>query len=326
MSAYSVRHRARGGDLGGYVRLCAALCAGVGTLALVAGCSRAPEETPVASSPSTTGTAAPAPASSVPPTGVIGSPAYQVELTRIEKTWAGQLRTLTRVRTAEGLSVAMNTLADSLTMASSELAGFNVSPRLRAVHEVLQDRLAAAAESLANSDQTELNARCGGVAYTSQKVQRKLRADLSGAILPLSRLKIKFGDTLPNPGPEPKVERPDNGEILLRTGDAGTGRLKVMNGTTNDVALSVVLAGQPPNQPHVMMYIQASKTATITRIGGEYHIYFKSGTDWNDTRRQFSAGCSFQKFDRVFGKDEGWQINLEPTVGGNAKTTEVEAY
>lgn len=297
-------------------------------LAVVAGCGGAPpEQTSVGTSPSTTVTsAAPAPASSVPPTGPLGSPAYQVELTRIEKGLAGPLRALTRVRTAEALSEAMNSLADGLTMASSELAGFTVSTRLTAVHEVLQERLAAAAESLGATDQTELNARCGGVAYTSQKVQRKLRADLSGAILPLERLKLKFGETLPDPGPEPEAERPPNGDIVVRSGDAGTGRLKITNGTAEDVAVSVVPAGKPPAKPHVMIYVQANKTATITRIGGAYNIYFKSGADWNPDRRQFNADCSFQKFDRVFGTNEGWQVNLEPTVGGNAKTTEVEAY
>ena len=280
----------------------------------------------VSTGTSTGTSAAPAPASSVPPAGVTGSAAYQVELTKIEKGLAGQLRALTRVRTAEGLTDAMTTLADSLTAASSQLAGLTVSGRLTAVHEVLQDRLAAAAESLSNSDQTELNARCGGVAYTSQKVQRKLRADLSGAILPLTRLKLKFGATLPDPGPEPEAKRPSSGKILVRDGEAGTGRLKITNGTAEDVAISVVTDGQPPGTPHVMMYIQAGKTATISRIGGAYHVYFKSGTDWNPTRRQFSADCSFQKFDQAFGRNQGWQINLEPTVGGNAKTTEVEAY
>ncbi|HET6989420.1 MAG TPA: hypothetical protein VFI00_22515 [Kribbella sp.] len=296
-------------------------------LAVAAGCSGTPEQTPIASSPSSTGTpSAPAPASSVPPQGPLGSSAYQAELTKIEKTLAGPLRTLTRVRTAEGLTEAMTTLAESLDAASSQLADFTVTARLTGVHEVLQDRLGTAAETLSNSDQTEANARCGGVAYTSQKVQRKLRADLNGAIVPLTRLKLKFGGTLPDPGPEPKTERPSNGDVVIRSGPSGTGRLKVTNGTANDVAVSIVTDGKPPSEPHVMTYIQAGKTTTISRIGGAYHIYFKSGSDWIPDRRQFGEDCAFQKFDQAFGRNEGWQVNLEPTLGGNAKTTEVEAY
>ena len=296
-------------------------------LAVLAGCSGTPEETPVASSPSTIGTtSAPAPAASVPPAGPLGSAAYQAELTKLEQSLAGPLRTLTRVRTAEGLTEAMTRLADSLNAASSQLADLTVTARLTAVHEVLQDSLGSAAEILSNSDRTEANARCGGVAYTSQKVQRQLRADLSGATVPLDRLGLKFGGTLPDPGPEPKAVRPSNGAIVIRSGPTGTGRLKVTNGTANDVAVSIVTDGKPPAKPHVMVYIQAGKAATISRIGGAYHIYFKSGTDWNAPRRQFGEDCSFQKFEQAFGRNESWQVNLEPTLGGNAKTTEVEAY
>jgi hypothetical protein len=295
-------------------------------LAWVAGCGNAPEQTPVASSPSTTGTTTTSVPVSPTPTGPLGSAAYQAELTKIETSLAVPLRTLTRVRTAEGLTEAMKTLADALTMASSELAGVTVSSRLSSAHEVIQNQLAVAAQSLSDTDQTELDARCGGVAYTSQKVQRKLRADLNGAILPLQRMQLTFGKTLPDPGPAPKADRPVSGKVLVRTGTAGTGKLKVTNGTAKDVAVSIVTAGEPPGRPHVMMYIQASKTATITRIGGTYHIYYKSGTEWSSDRGQFSADCSFQKFAQTFGPNEGWQVNLEPTIDGNAKTTEVEAY
>ena len=63
-----------GATWGKYMKRCAALCAGVGMLAVLAGCSGTPEETPVASSPSTIGTtSAPAPAASVPPAGPLGS-------------------------------------------------------------------------------------------------------------------------------------------------------------------------------------------------------------------------------------------------------------
>jgi len=262
----------------------------------------------------------------VPPGGPLGASAYQAELSRIDQVLATPMQRLTRVRTAEGLADAMNTLANALDTVSARLAALTVSSRLSAVHELLQDRLGVAALSLSNADQTEENARCGGVAYTSRKVQRQLRADLNGAIVPLQKLKLTFGRTLPDPGPEPAVARPANGDILIRRGAEGTGRLQIINGTANDVAISIVSDGQPPSKPQVMAYIRAGKTTTVHQIGGAYHIYFKSGTDWSPARRQFSAGCSFQKFDQTFGRNQGWKVNLQPVPGGNAKTTEVEAY
>ncbi len=271
---------------------------------------------------------APAPVESVTPPEPIGSAAYQAELTRLEQTLAADLRALTRVRTAEGLIQAMDGLASALNMASSELAETTVTSRLTGVHKVVQAQLRSAATSMSGSksESVELNARCGGVAYTSQKVQRQLRTDLNSAIVSLNKLRLRFGNTLPDPGPEPADGRPSNGDTLVRSGAAGIGRLRVTNGTSKDVAVSVVSTGQPPSKPHVMVYIQARKTATMSRIGGAYTLYFKSGSDWNAKRRQFSADCSFQKFDRSFGRNEGWQVDLEPTIAGNASTSEVEAY
>jgi hypothetical protein len=303
----------------------AVLCAG---MVLTAGCGGTTEPSISTSSASTTAVSAPVPVASVTPPGPLGSTAYQAELTRIEQSFAGDLRALTRVRTAEGLTQAMDGLASALNMASSELAESTVTSRLTGVHKVLQTRLRVAAASMSGSksEGIELNARCGGVAYTSQKVQRQLRADLNSAIVALTKLKLRFGSTLPDPGPEPEDVRPSNGDIVVRTGAAGIGRLRVTNGTAKDVAISVVSTGQPPSKPHVMAYVQARKTATISRIGGAYTIYFKSGSDWNPKRRQFSADCAFQKFDQAFGKNQGWQVDLQPTIAGNATTSEVEAY
>lgn len=265
---------------------------------------------------------------SVTPPGPLGSAAYQAELTKIEQSLASDLRALTRVRTAEALVETMDGLASSLNSASSQLSETPVTSRLTAVHKVLQARLRTAATSMSGSksDSVELSARCGGVAYTSQKVQRQLLADLHPAIVALRKLKLNFGSTLPDPGPEPEEVRPANGDILVRRGAEGIGRLRVSNGTAKDVAISIVTTSQPPGKPHVMVYIQARKTATITRIGGAYSLYFKSGSDWNVKRRQFSADCSFQKFDQSFGRNESWQIDLQPTIAGNASTREVEAY
>jgi len=302
------------------------LWAGVLALGLVAGCGGSADDGGSAA-PSTPGAspAASAPASSTP-TGPLGTEAYQAQLATIEKSLAGDLRSLTRVRTAEALAETMANLTKSLNAASSQLSDTTVIRRLNAGHRSLQAGLDTAVASLADSDTVELNARCGGVAYTSQKIQRQLRTDLKAAIAALQKLKLTFGAALPDPGPAPDDERPDNGEVLIRDGDSGSGRLKVTNGTPKDVAVSIVGDGTPPSEPQVMMFVQANKSAMISRIGGAYRIYYKSGTDWNAERRQFSADCSFQKFDQAVKRNETWQVNLEPTVDGNASTTEVEAY
>jgi hypothetical protein len=257
----------------------------------------------------------------------LGTASYQSELTRIDQVLAGPAGALTRVRTAEGLGEAMSTLAVSLNTISVRLAALTVTSRLSAVHVLLQERIGVAATRLTSSVQkTEDDARCGGAAYTSQKVQRQLRADLSTALVQLQRLKLVFGTTLPDPGPASEQVRPDNGDVLVRRGAEGMGRLKITNGTTKDVAISIVGNGQPPGSPQAMVYLRATQSTTVNRISGAYHLYFKSGTDWDADRRQFRSDCSFKKFDQTFGKNQSWQVNLQPRPGGNAATTEVEAY
>ncbi|WP_134120633.1 hypothetical protein [Kribbella kalugense] len=271
--------------------------------------------------------AAPAPASSVPAAGPLGTAAYQAELTRIDQALAGPASRLTRVRTAEGLSDAMNTLAEALNTVAVRLAALKVTSRLDAGHSLLQVRIGVAATQLTGlADETEDDARCGGVAYTSQNVQRQLRTNLSSALVLLQQLKLTFGKTLPNPGPAPAQKPPDNGDILVRRGPNGTGQVKITNGTAKDVAVSIVTDGQPPSSPQVMVYIQATKATTVKQIGGAYHLYFKSGSEWDPDRRKFRSGCTFKKFAQTFGRNQGWQVNLKPMATGNATTTEVEAY
>ncbi|WP_405062546.1 hypothetical protein OG474_13135 [Kribbella sp. NBC_01505] len=291
-------------------------------LCVLAGCG-APLVNGTDTPPVSGGTAAVA---SSAPKGPLGQAAYQAELTKAEQSLAVSLRALTRAQTAEGLAQAMDDVSKSLNTASGRLAGLTVEGRLSAVHQLLQDRIGVAAYKLSDSEQAELDARCGGGAYTSQKVQRQLRVDLAPALAALTKLKLVFGGTLPNPGAAPKPERPVNGATVVRTGKAGTGRLEITNGTAKDVAISVVTDGKPPREPHVMTYIRAGKAAAITRIGGAYHLYYKSGADWSSARRQFGTGCSYLKFDQAFGPDKSWKINLNPTVSGNASTSEVEAY
>lgn len=240
---------------------------------------------------------------------------------------ASSARALTRVRTAEGLGVAMNTLAQSLNTIGVRLAALTVTSRLSVVHELLQERIGVAASRLTSSaDGTEDDARCGGVAYTSQKVQRQVRTDLGTALDQLARLKLTFGKALPDPGPAPKDERPASGDVLVRRGADGLGRLKITNGTSKDVAISIVADGRPPGSPQVMVYIQATKSTTVNQIGGAYRLYFKTGADWDSVQRRFRSDCSFKKFEQTFTRNQGWQVNLQPRPGGNADTTEVEAY
>jgi hypothetical protein len=305
---------------------------GVALLGTAAACGdgSAPEAETIRSVVTTPTASAPAPLPPPPPkpSGPLTGAEYQANLAKVDQQIATDLRGLTGAKSADNLADAMDVLAESLNSTAAELALLKVQPNIATAHKTLQTKLRAAASSLTGpqADDVDTDAKCGGVVYTSQTVQRKLTTDLTGAVAPLGRFGLKFGTTLPDVGPEPADQRPSNGDVLVRSGARGSGRLQVTNGTTEDVAIAIVTDGKPPSKPHLLVYVQAKKTATINRIGGKYHVYFKSGTDWNPKRRQFSAGCSFSKFDDGFGRNEGWKIDLQPTILGNASTSDVDAF
>jgi hypothetical protein len=253
---------------------------------------------------------------------------YQKSMTELDQQIASAIQELTTADNSTNLTNALTGLWQMLDTAKLDLEDVRPPAAAAAAHKLLQTRLQKASADLSGTEQegAETDAKCGGVVYARQNLQRTLTADLGPAVAGLKKAGIVFGSTLPKVGPEPADQRPSNGDIIVRSGPRGSGRLQVENGTDKDVAVSVVTDGQPPSKPHVMMFVQAKKTATISRIGGKYHIYYKTGKDWNAKRRQFSSDCSFSKFDQGFGKNEGWKIGLKPSIAGNASTSDVDAF
>jgi len=302
---------------------------GLAVLGLATGCGTSSKEevSPTITSAPTSTTSTPA-APATTPTGPLTAAEYQKSLSDLDYRLAPAIKALSTANNGDNLADAMTGLSQLLETEKSALEDVKPPAAAAAAHKALQTRLQAASDDLSGTenDDAVTNAKCGGVVYTSQNLQRKLATDLASAVAQLKKAGLRFGSTLPNVGPEPADQRPTNGDIIVRSGARGSGRLEVENGTDKDVAISVVTDGQPPGKPHVMMFVQAKRTATISRIGGKYHIYYKTGSDWNAKRRQFSSDCRFSKFDQGFGKNEGWKIGLKPSIAGNASTSDVDAF
>lgn len=264
---------------------------------------------------------------SVPSAGPLTAAQYQAELAILDGRLGPAYKAMIQSKSSAGLSSTGYFFGTLLESESSHLAGLRPPASAVAANRALQQALAAAGSGLGGGwDTIAANAspKCGGVVTTAQAVQRSAEAKLRPAINRLTRLGLHVGAFLPKVPPLPAAHTPGNGDILVRSGSRGYGRLEVDNGLSTDVAVSVV-NGSPTN-PRVMMYVKAGKTATITRIGGGYSVYFKTGKGWNSRVRQFSSNCGFQKFDQPFGRNESWQIGLKPTTFGNASTSDVDAY
>lgn len=322
------------------MRTSLSISAGVAVLALVAGCSNSGDQklssqdptttdtttTAPPSAPASTPTSAPpsAPASTAPPAGPLTQAQYQTALIRLDQRLAGDINALGRVKTEDSLTAAMENLTQALNAESLALGSIKPPARAVAANRVLQLRLKAAASALSSGDTSDVG--CGGLAFVSQALQRQLTTTLSPAVTQLRTVGLVFGRTLPDLGPDPSDARPSNGDVIVRTGAGGSGALRVKNGSDVDVAVSIVSPGKPPGKPHIMLYVQSKKTATVYRIGGGYSLYVKSGKDWNPKRRQFSSDCSFKKFDQSFSRNTGWEVQLKPSVLGNATSTTVDPY
>jgi hypothetical protein len=315
--------------------------AGIAVLALLAGCGGSDDKKLSSVNPTTTDTSTSAPTTaptedptsaptSAPttppplPAGPLTQAQYQTALIRLDQRLAGDINALAKVKTEDSLTAAMENLTQTLNAESLALGSVKPPARAVAANRVLQLRLKAAATALSSGDTSDVG--CGGLAYVSQALQRQLTTTMSVAVTQLRTLGLIFGRTLPQLGPEPADSRPTNGDVLVRSGSGGSGALRVKNGSATDVAVSIVSPGKAPAKPHIMIYVQAKKTATVYRIGGAYNLYVKSGKDWNPKRRQFSSDCSFKKFDQAFAKNTGWEVQLQASVLGNATSSSVDPY
>ncbi len=104
----------------------------------------------------------------------------------------------------------------------------------------------------------------------------------------------------------------------------GAGNLTIVNGNSSDFA--VVVTNSDPKAPQATIYVQANSEATLSGIAGTYFVYLKSGTDWDDATLTFTRDRDFSKFDDPFDAGSDWEITLQPSIGGNASTSDVPAF
>ncbi|MEV0685804.1 MULTISPECIES: hypothetical protein [Nocardia] len=118
--------------------------------------------------------------------------------------------------------------------------------------------------------------------------------------------------------------RADNGAVVQQNGLNGSGELKIVNGNSSDCA--IVVTSSDPKSPQATIYVQGNSNATLSGIAGSYFVYMKYGTDWDQAALGFTRDQEFSKFDDVFDADTEWEITLQPSIGGNASTSDVPSF
>lgn len=165
-----------------------------------------------------------------------------------------------------------------------------------------------------------LIASCGSGARTSTAVAPTTVATTTIATV------APTPTTKPTPTATARGPRPASGAVIVRRGGRGQGTLEVDNGTDRDAYVTMARGGKLA----LGVYVRNGETAKVTGIAdGTYVIYFSSGTGWNSDLLAFTADKHNTKFDDTFDyvttstTRPGWKVTLQPSVGGNASTSDV---
>lgn len=128
-------------------------------------------------------------------------------------------------------------------------------------------------------------------------------------------------EATPTPG------RPLTGLIRSVFNKPGKGELRIDNGAHSD---GVVVLVAVDGKPVVMAYIRTNEAFRITDIpDGEYQLFFKKGSEWDDASQEFKVMSTSQVFDDTFifkttaTQYTIWEVTLYSTPEGQAATTKI---
>jgi hypothetical protein len=276
-----------------------------------------------AQAPSTTTSAAPV---------RLSTAEYQAQVAAMDQAVAPAVAVVQVAGSIADLNTARLALAQVLQAQGTKLDALNPPAAADTLNNSLSSALIGAGRQLQTVD---VNAApkpdsCGNpvdqVGYARENVNAGIRI-LAPHLKSLTDAGYPISAFTPGPSvaPPPGNRRGANGKVVQRAGPKGRGRLKVNNSDTGDVAISVVVGGNP-SKPQATMYVQAGQNATLTGLSGTYEVYFKSGSDWDEGRRAFTRDCHFEKFDQSFDQKSDWEVSLAQSIGGNASTSTVPGY
>lgn len=145
--------------------------------------------------------------------------------------------------------------------------------------------------------------------------------------------------TIPAKDPKTYFSLP-NGTILSKNSYQlnGLGSLEIENGTSFDAIAKLV--NTTTDKSIFTVYIKANSTYKINKISnGNYRLFFNLGNDWDTEIKAFVVNSSYEVFEENFDfttseYEEGdyvrtqyatFSVTLNPVIGGQAKTKEINA-
>lgn len=126
--------------------------------------------------------------------------------------------------------------------------------------------------------------------------------------------------------------RPVTGASIVRRGAAGSGVLRVDNGTAADAVVTLARGSRAVRA----VYVRGHDGVTVRGVAdGTYDLYVAFGSGWSAGTQRFATAARYARFDRtarfttrrVSGGTSytRYRVTLQPVAGGAARLLEVPA-
>ena len=243
------------------------------------------------------------------------------------------LKNLAKAKAYKGLDGRVTAVETAAAQAVTELTQVTPPAELAGEHSQLVTALQSFHGELGDlSSQVGDRALCTGSAVRAglgdadgTSALRDALADMS-AKLPDDRPALK----LP-PAGQKGGSRPPNGKLIRAGNEGGRSELTIGNGGLHDAVVTL----SKGRRPAISVYVRTGKAYTVKGVpDGSYTVFFTGGADWDGTARAFGRDCAFQRYEAPLKfrttqtatgiRWKNWTITLQPVIGGNARTADVD--
>jgi hypothetical protein len=262
-------------------------------------------------------------------TGALTPEAYRAQIGEVR----GPVRAaLTKLAGANGLTALKGRAGDAeqaLTKAATSLESVTAPPQVQAQHVAYVSALRGLSAGLGAArgavDSRTVCTASGLLATLGASGEWKKLADAGDALgdYPADVVNVK--------APKETSRRLPNGRYIRTEQRSGKGNFAIDNGGERDAVITLVRG----KSKVISVYVQKKGKFTVPGVrDGKYSVFFTTGVDWDSKAKAFTRSCSFQRFDESFAfkttftstevRWSNWRISLHETVGGNAKTSEID--
>ncbi|MQS11672.1 hypothetical protein F7Q99_05050 [Streptomyces kaniharaensis] len=298
----------------------------VGTALLLAACSSGGGGGTAVPSPSGTLTALPAPTRTPTPLPTWTRQPYGPVLTRNVNAVNTALGKVTVVNNLTDFDTVLGEIGTSASSAGTGLRGADQPAEVTTAQSELVTALGQVSTDMTKvrGDIKHKNVCALSSALAEFGQTQGLKA-VTAALAKMAAAGYPTTLTVPQI-PPPQTRSLDSGTMVREGRLRGHGVFKVDNGGKSDAVVSLALGGK---SVHSVFVAKGDKASIEGVEDGRYEVYFSGGVDWDSDAKAFTQNCRFSKFQDTLAFETGrtytsWSITLQPAVGGNAKTDDVD--